>query len=287
MYKFLKFTQLKKFPTTKANSVLKHMLKLKSNELKLVPFEAYHDLNQEDLLKQAEEHQLNLYGLWMLPQISAYFGTWQAVPLETGLLDPKATARYNIKNSWDIGLWRVVTQLKRGALVKTQSSEWGRNYSQLVPLILAGQKRHQGIAYQRWELEGLDSLVHKELLEVMQYSGDCLSLGSDRLIEIRNFGLTARTGVKSGQQNKPTSQWKLHGLQATPFAGAPTLLSTIMCQIWVAHPSLRTELMILDPENWDQMPKPLVVGEVFGGLGSKEKTNVKMPQGELKLPWED
>jgi len=263
------------------------MLKLKSNELKLVPFEAYHDLNHEDLLKQAEEHQLNLYGLWMLPQISAYFGTWQAVPLDDCRLDPRATARRNIKTSWDIGLWRVVTQLKRGALVKTQSSEWGRNYSQLVPLILAGMKRHQGIAYQRWKLEGLDSLVHKELLEVMQYRGDCLGLGSEELIEIRNFGLTARTGAKAGQQNKPTSQWKLHGLGATQFAGAPTLLSTIMCQIWVAHPSLRTELMILDPENWDQMPKPLVVGEVFSGLGSKEKTNVKMPQGELKLPWED
>jgi hypothetical protein len=92
-------------------------------------------------------------------------------------------------------------------------------------------KRHQGIPYSRWELEGLDSLVHKELLEVMQYEGDCLGLGSEELIQIRNFGLTARTGAKAGQQNKPTSQWKLHGLAATQFAGTPTLLSTIMCQI--------------------------------------------------------
>jgi len=262
------------------------MLKLKSNDLKLVPFEAYHDLNKEDLLKQAEEHQLNLYGLWMLPQISAYYGTWQAVPLPNQRLDPRATAKQNIKTKWDIGLWRVVTQLKRGTLVKTQSSEWGRNYSQLVPIILAGMKRHQGIPYSRWDLTGLDSLVHKELLEVMEYSGDCLGLGSEELIEIRNFGLTARTGAKAGQQNKPQSQWKLHGLAATPFQGAPTLLSTVLCQIWVAHPSLRTELMILDPKNWDVMPQPLVVGEVFD-LGSKKQEIVTMPQDELKLPWED
>jgi len=278
--------QVKKFPTTKANCFKKYMLKLKSNDLKLVPFEVYHNLNNEDLLRQAEEHQLQLYGLWMLPQISAYYGTWQAVPLDDYRLDPRATARRNIKTPWDIGLWRVCTQLKRGALVKLQSSEWGRNYSQLVPLVLAGMKRHQGIPYSRWELEGLDSLVHKELLEVMQYEGDCLGLGSEELIQIRNFGLTARTGAKAGQQNKPTSQWKLHGLAATQFAGTPTLLSTIMCQIWVAHPSLRTELMILDPEKWDSMPKPLVTGEVFAALGSTEKTNVKMPQDELKLPWE-
>jgi hypothetical protein len=44
--------------------------------------------------------------------------------------------------------------------------------------------------------------------------------------------------------------------------------------------------MILDPEKWDSMPKPLVTGEVFAALGSTEKTNVKMPQDELKLPWE-
>ena len=262
------------------------MLKLKSNDIKLIPFDAYYNLKGEDLLKQAEEHQLQLYGLWMLPQICAYFGTWQAVPLPNQQLDPKATARKNIQSNWDLGLWRVCTQLKRGALVKLQSSEWGRNYSQLVPLILAGMKRHQGIPYSRWELSGLDSLVHQELLEVMQYRGDCLNLGSEELIQIRNFGLTARSGAKAGQQNKPTSQWKLHGLAATQFAGAPVLLSTVMCQIWVAHPSLRTELMILDPQNWDVMPQPLVTGEVFA-LGSTEKTNVKMPQGELKLPWED
>jgi hypothetical protein len=263
------------------------MLKLKLNELKYVPFEAYYDLKGEDLLKQAEEHNLAVYGQWLLPQISAYYGTWQAVPLQTGLLDPRATAKQNIHTKWDIGLWRVVTKLKRGALVKTQSSEWGKNYSQLVPIILAGMKRHQGIQYQNWDLVGLDSLVHKELLEVMEYSGNCLDLGSEELTQIRNFGLTARTGAKAGQQNKPTSQWKLHGLAATPFQGAPQLLSTVLCQIWVAHPSLRTELMILDPKNWDVMPKPLVVGEVFGDLGSKKQEIVTMPQDELKLPWED
>jgi len=59
-----------------------------------------------------------------------------------------------------------------------------------------------------------------------------------------------------------------------------------MCQIWVAHPSLRTDMMVLDPSVWDNMPQPLVTGETFGGLGSTEKTNVKMPQVDTKLPWE-
>jgi len=262
------------------------MLKLKSNELKLVPFEAYADLKGDDLLEQAEEHQLNLYGQWLLPQISAYYGTWQAVPLDNYILDPRATARQNITSKWDMGLWRVCTKLKRGALVKVQSSEVGRNYSQLVPLILAGMKRHQGIPYKRWDLGGLSGLVHQELYEVMEYEGDCLDLAADELLEIRQAGLTIRSGAKAGQQNKPTSQWKLHGLATTQFHNTPTLLATIMCQIWVAHPSLRTELMVLDPKNWDQMPQPLIAGEVFTALGSKKQEIVTMPQTDDRMPWE-
>jgi hypothetical protein len=264
------------------------MLKLKSNELKLVPFEAYHDLKGDDLLKQAEEHQLNLLGSWLLPQICAYYGTWQAVPLgnHPTQLDPRATAKQNIQSKWDLGLWRVCTKLKRGALVKVQSSELGRNYSQLVPLVIAGMKRYQNIQYQRWDLGGLNGLVHQELYEVMEYSGECLSLGSEELLQIRQQGLTIRSGAKAGEQNKPTSQWKLHGLATTAFQGTPTLLSTIMCQIWVAHPSLRTDMMILDPSVWDHMPKPLVTGEAFAALGSKKQEIVTMPQTDDRMPWE-
>jgi hypothetical protein len=270
------------------------MLKLKSNELKLVPFEAYAELNQEELIKQADEHELNLLGSWLLPQIVAHYGTWQAVPLgnHNTALDPRATAKQNIVSKWDIGLWRVCTKLKRGCLVKVQSSELGRNYSQLVPLVLSGLKRYQNIPYQRWNLQGLGALVHQELLEVMEYTGDCVGLGSEELLQIRQQGLTIKSGPKAGQQNKPTSQWKLHGLANTPFCGAPTLLSTVMCQIWVAHPSLRTNMMVLDSSCWDSMPKPLVTAETFkatnafDALGSKEKTNVKMPQVDTKLPWE-
>lgn len=262
------------------------MLKLKQNELKLVPFELYKSLDEAELVKQAEEHQLNLLQQWLLPQILAYFGTWQVVPHKsTGFLDPKATARQNITTDWELGLWRVCTQLKRGLLVKTQSSELGRHYSQLVPLILAGLKQHRGIKYKQWSSAGLASLVHQELVEVMTYEGECLNLGSEELLEIREMGLTIRSGARAGQLHKPQSLWKLSGLQATSFYGTPPLLATVLCQTWVAHPSLRTHLMVLDPRDWDRMPKPLVSDGVFD-LGSTEKTNVKMPQPGVKLPWD-
>ena len=258
------------------------MLKLKKKELREIPFERYAKLNQVELLEQVEADQLQLLHTWMLPQILQHFGTWQAVPLQNQMLDPRATAKQNITTDWDLGLWRVCTQLKRGAIVPQQSSEQGRHYSQLVPLILAGMKRYKNIPYRRWNVDGLATLVHKELVEVMVYEGDCLILGSEELLAIREQGLTFRSGPKAGEVNKATSQWKLHGLAKTPFLGAPTLLSTVMCQIWVAHPSLRTDLMILDPKNWDQMPKPLVTEEVFI-TPSNKITNVNTP---VLMPWE-
>ena len=32
----------------------------------------------------------------------------------------------------------------------------------------------------------------------------------------------------------------------------------MLCQIWLAHPQHRTEYMILDPNNWDTIPAPLI-----------------------------
>ena len=258
------------------------MLKLKKKELREIPFERYAKLNQVQLLEQVEADQLQLLHTWMLPQILQHFGTWQAVPLDNQVLDPRATAKQNMQTDWDLGLWRVCTQLKRGAIVPNQSSESGRHYSQLVPLILGGMKRYQNIAYKRWSTTGLGALVHPEILEVMLYVGDCLALGSEELLAIRQQGLTIRSGPRAGLVNKATTQWKLHGLQKTQFLGAPTLLSTVLCQIWVAHPSLRTDLMILDPKNWDQMPKPLVTEEVFIAPSNKT-TNVNT---SVLMPWE-
>lgn len=52
-------------------------------------------------------------------------------------------------------------------------------------------------------------------------------------------------------------------MRGTALDKAPKLVGTMLTQIWVAHPSLRTEYMVLDPNDWDWMPPPLVTTEVF------------------------
>lgn len=259
------------------------MLKLKTQDIKSWPFQEYHKLNKTQLEAATKEHYISAYSSWMLPQIVAYYGTWQPV-LVDGKIDPTATARKNCQTPWEAGLWRVATQLKRGSLVKLQSRPEYANYSALVPLILCGQKKYNGVKYQHWNVEANCPVVDEALCEAMLWRDDeCYNLGSERVLQIRQQGLTIKSGEKMGQVQKPTAQWCLKGIKDTEYANVPALAATMLSQIWVAHPTLRSEYMILDPYNWDNMPTPLATSEIFKQTDSKP---IKSYDSGEYLPWE-
>lgn len=253
------------------------MLKLKSAHIKDFPFEKYAPLNDSQLEDLAKEHFITSLNSWMLPQIAHHFGEWDLVCGDNNKIDPNLTAKKNVSSDWDIGLWKVCTKLKRGSLVKSQINPEFASYSALVPLILMGLKKYKGILYQQWDITPTTKLVDKNLLEAMLWQpgeheglewdmqpGEIrYGLGSDRLIELRTQGLMVKSGPKKGSYMNPQSAWCLRGMQNTELAKAPKLVGTMLTQIWVAHPSLRTEYMVLDPNNWDWMPPPLVSQDIF------------------------
>lgn len=262
------------------------MIKLKTQDIREWPFEAYHKLNRTQLETLAQEHSIGAYNSWMLPQIVAYYASWD-LKLQNGKIDAMQTAKHNIRTPWEIGLWRVATQLKRGSLVKLQSRPEYANYSALVPLILSAQKKYNGVAYGRWDLQEDSPLVDDSLLEAMLWRDDAVyGLGSERVVQIRTQGLTIKSGPKMGQVQKPTSQWCLKGIKDTEYASVPTLAATMLSQIWVAHPTLRSEYMVLDPYNWDYMPPPLVTQEIFKQPDPQSTTKHKPVDTGTNLPWE-
>lgn len=262
------------------------MIKLKTQDIQSYPFEAYHKLNKTQLEALAQEHYISAFTSWMLPQIIAYYATWD-LKLQDGKVDPMLTAKHNIQTPWEIGLWRVSTQLKRGSLVKLQSRPEYANYSALVPLILCAQKKYNGVPYSRWNLTETCPLVDDSLLEAMLWrDDDCYALGSERVIQIRTQGLTIKSGPKMGQVQKPTSQWCLKGIKDTEYASVPALAATMMAQIWVAHPTLRSEYMVLDPYDWDRMPPPLVTQEIFKQPDLQSPAKRKAVDTGNDLPWE-
>ena len=227
------------------------------------PFQDYCELNDTELSDLAAKHNLRLHNSWMLPQIVAYYGTFEVYKTDSGTLDPRAIAKHNIgKHSWNIGLWRVVNRLRRSALVRVQNTPQSASYSALVPLILSGLKCYKNVPYSAWGREGLEILVDPQLHEAMTFEVDD-NITREEILEARELGLTVKSGSNAGTVQAPTSVWKLKGLRGTALDSYPPLVSTMLTQIWVAHPSLRSQYMILDPRNWDHMPDPLISTEVI------------------------
>ncbi len=270
------------------------MIKLKSNTIEDFPFELYSKLNDSQLEDLAKAHSLTSLNSWMLPQLASYFGAWRLV-FKNNLVDSLATARANIVTDHDVGIWRVATRLKRGSLVKSQVNPEFASYSALVPLVLMGAKKYQGVKYAQWDLTETSPLVDKNLLEAMFWQPDeshlevdllpneiCYGLGSERLLELREQGLTVKSGPRSGTVQTPTSAWCLRGMQNTELAKAPKLVGTMLTQIWVAHPSLRTEYMVLEPNDWDLLPKPLVEGSIFRHESLNRRAS---DTSSVAMPW--
>jgi hypothetical protein len=153
-----------------------------------------------------------------------------------------------------------------------------------------GLKRMQNIPYETFRgLVNLEYVLEPRLLEALDLSVDdlllCNSLGSHRLLQLRDQGLMQRTGVKAGQLKKAESTWSLTGMAGTEIAHLPKLTQTMLTQIWLAHPSLRTPYMILDPNNWDNLPNPLLTPDIFKAPEPEITKKQKQEPVVDKLPW--
>lgn len=281
------------------------MLTLKSHDIKDFPFEDYANLNDSQLEDLAKAHYLTAHNSWMLPQIAAHYGAWKLVVSDLGRVNPVESAKQNITTPWHMGLWRVCTKLKRGSLVKSQVNPEFASYSALVPLILMGVKKYQGVNYSHWDITHKSPLIDKNLLEAMCWrpeteageEGDLRSglanfgIRKERLLELRQQGLTVKQGKGAGTAKNPTSAWCLRGMQGTELADVPKLVGTMLTQIWVAHPSLRTEYMILDPQSWDTMPEPLLNSDIFKlrdtwGEVNALPSNLDLGSEGVSTPWD-
>lgn len=235
---------------------------ISKNDIKVFPFQEYAKLNGGELEDLAASHCLNGYNLWMLPQLQALFGSFKLRKDDSGKYLPLAMLSDNIgRDPYMTGIWKVVTKLKRSSLVKAQANAQFAEYSALVPLILAGIKKYQDIPYSAWAAEGLEHAMDEALYlaATCEYDG---SLSNDRLAELRTQGLQTKSGPKTGEIKKATSSWCLTGVKNTEIGELPKLAQTMLTQIWVAHPSIRSPYMILDPNDWDTMPPVLVSGDV-------------------------
>ena len=200
----------------------------------------------DSVLDEAVEAlRLYNYHTWLLPQLVQHFSSWRI------LADGKSTVLANCKTQHERALWRL-TRATRSTLVKGQNKH--SEYSQLVPLILLAHKRYNNRNYESWRnYPGLEWLVEPELYQSMITKPP--ELEREELLNLVNAGLT----TLAGKPKPPQSTHKLTGVvKGHPLYGLPRLMVVQLCQIWLAHPTIRHSDMILDSNNWDTMPTPLI-----------------------------
>jgi hypothetical protein len=259
----------------------------KKQELHSIDFEPTYGKSVESFEAWAESHELSHLAPWLLPQLVAWFGSWKLISSDDRI-DCLATIKHNCPDPQSRAFY-TLSRIKRSVLVKNQTKS--PDYATLTPLILMGQKRMAGVNYESWRTaKDLSWMLEPRLYEaVMIYHEvlqSCCGLGSDRLIEIRNQGLLARTGKTAGSMKPAKSTWSLTGIQDTELGSLPKLTQTILTQCWLAHPESRTPYMILDLENWDNMPQPLVTNDIFKVVQKSTPTKKQTKELATIMPWD-
>jgi hypothetical protein len=257
----------------------------KKQEIHSLDFTGTEGMNLEAWETWADTMNLSHLHTWLLPQLVAWYGNWTLV-YDGDKIDCLGSIKHNCPDPKSRAFY-MLSRVKRALLVATQTKS--PEYATLTPLIMMGLKRMKGVNYESWRNStGLQYILEPRLFSAMILSDADLSiigsLGSDRLKEIQVQGLTTKSGKTAGSMKPAKSTWSLTGIQDTEIGHLPKLTQTIITQCWLAHPELRTPYMILDLENWDSMPQPLVSNEIFKAV-PEQQPNKSREVADV-LPWD-
>jgi hypothetical protein len=205
----------------------------------------------------AEKYDLKGNALWLLPQLTAFIAKMSTC----GYNPSEYSDSFGI-DDFHKGIWTLAKHPLRGDIISKQYSSEVRNYSALVPLLLMPHKKFNNVPYSSWSVDGLNKIVDPNLYDAMSFSRDFIVENTkEEILQIREKGLTVATGKTAGTVRNPISTHKVYFLSGD-LKKLPWLCQVMLFQIWCAHPSNRTNLMILDWKDWDSMPEPLITTQV-------------------------
>jgi hypothetical protein len=227
---------------------------------------------------------------WLPYQLLAYFGTWTAVCDESGRYSAPLTWDANTRARGDYyalgsALLATSTRTNFFKAAPKGNQQYKSVINPLVPIILAGFKKYQGINYSEWNPVGLEMLLDPELGKLVGVTVP--DIAHSELIALRNTAITDQSGSRANIPNNPATCTKLNHLAGTAIGHLPKLAKYMVLQTWAAHPNNRNEYMILDPNNWDNIPQPLVSKDIFlhNPLQAASKTLPKSSEDNPDFPW--
>ena len=234
----------------------------------------------------ALKYKFTVNAEWIFGQMLAKLSSLPLVRNTNNKISAKALVEEIRQSPFLTGMWVVCNYPTRSTWIKGQTDEKYRNFSALVPLIMSAFKKYKDIPYSDWERTEIHHITEKHLANVMRMD-KLPDLTKDEVIEARTAGLTVKSGVKMGEVRSPKSTFTLYIPAGMGFDDLDMLAKIMICQTWCAHPSIRTEYMILNPLDWDNMPEPLVSSTVL--LKNAVASSNFYPPGESlgakTVPW--
>jgi hypothetical protein len=183
------------------------------------------------------------------------------------------------------GVYYFMLYTKRGSFIDAQYKSPGNQYCSLVPLILLGFRKYHNINYMEWATEGLEHILELSIYDVITAEHLESDYTADELLAVRDKGLLIKSGKGEGTYRSILSTYKLWGgLDDSRIALLPWLAQVMLTQIWCAHPENRHPNMVLDPNDMDNMPEPLISIDIFN---KSPTAAVSVPAVVLKedMPW--
>lgn len=202
---------------------------------------------------------------WFYPQALAHVAKWRVSRNASGKYSAKQLVLDSVKDDqFNKGLYWILMSKHRALQKQYQQGE----YCSLVPLVLSAFLKLANIKYSEWDTGELHFVVDPKLLEAMHTRVP--EYTTEELLDFRHRGLvTSDTARRSpGASKNPVTTYNITSLESEMPDGRvgpaklPVLVRMMLCQTWCAHPLNRNHYMILDPENWDSMPEPLVSSEI-------------------------
>ena len=232
----------------------------------------------------ADTYQIPKNASWFFPQCLARLAQVKLPRNTEGLISARKLVKdYYSKDNFLTGIYSLCIYPKRGILVKNQTSEASRNFSKLVPLIMSAYAQYSNVCYEEWDRDEVVFVVDPDLYTAMNKYEESLAYwealsrgyipnpatgdyGDDRdygldvavVLGWRNDALTIKTGDKRGVIRSPLTTYSTSPSEDNPLKELDPLSRHMFMQTWCAHPDIRTDLMILDPVDWDSMPEPLI-----------------------------
>ena len=248
------------------------------NDIKALPIADIGELGLDTIPEFLTRYEIAKKHTWIFPQIRAHIGAWKPILAENGLYDGNATVIYNCKDNFNKGIWHLLNWSRSDLILGSRLYEIAE-YGPLVPIILNAFKVYQNIPYSKWNRDTLNFAVPKDLLDAML----CVlpSYTPEQLLEIRNLCLVYKSGGSKGKMRSPKTTAMLYHTkecEGYDIGSIPRYALVMMTQIWCAHPENRTQHMILDPNDWDNMPFPIIDREVL--VARKKETIVDI------FPWD-